>query len=133
MPRPLHFLKWPVIHCTEGWKGPRAFLDTRGKCRSHQDSNSGPSARSESLYRLCYLGHAGLLVAAERTPFWLESRGGLESSSFMYPVDIAVQLMLSRFVLKSLKNAKLYLYEIVYIIRLKMFDHLKKQEERGNI
>ena len=45
--------KRPVTHCTGGWVGPSAGLDT-GKSRPHRDSIPGPSSPYESLYRLNY-------------------------------------------------------------------------------
>ena len=43
-------------HCTGGWVGLGAGLDRCGKSRPHRDSIPGPSARSESLYRLSHPG-----------------------------------------------------------------------------
>ena len=34
----------PIMHCTGGWKGPRAGLDRYGKSRLHRDSIPGPSS-----------------------------------------------------------------------------------------
>ena len=57
-PRPGRFTprERPGIHCTGGWVGPKAGLDGCGKSRPHRDPIPGPSARSESLYRLRYPG-----------------------------------------------------------------------------
>ena len=44
----------PGTHCTGGWVGPRAGLDSCGKSRPHRDSIP---ARSQSLYRLSYRAH----------------------------------------------------------------------------
>jgi hypothetical protein len=43
-------------HCIGGWVGPRAGLDGCGKSRPRRDSIPDRPARSESLYRLSYLG-----------------------------------------------------------------------------
>jgi len=43
-------------HCIEGWVGPSAGLDVRGKSRPHRDSIPGRSSRRKSLYRLSYPG-----------------------------------------------------------------------------
>jgi hypothetical protein len=45
----------PGTHCRGGWMGP-TDLDRCGKSRPHRDSTPDRPARSESLYRLSYLG-----------------------------------------------------------------------------
>jgi hypothetical protein len=53
----------PGTHCTGGWVGPRAGLDTeaRGKILSPlpgiEPRSSGGPARSQTLYRLSYQAH----------------------------------------------------------------------------
>jgi len=42
----------PGTHCTGGWVGPRAGVHRCGKSSPHRDYISGPSACSQSLYRL---------------------------------------------------------------------------------
>ena len=49
----------PVTHCIGGWVGLAAGLDECRKSRPHRDSISGPSTRSESLYRLSYPAATG--------------------------------------------------------------------------
>jgi len=55
-PRPLYPRERPGTHCIGGWVGPRSGLDEWGKFRPHRDSTPDRPARSESLYRLTYLG-----------------------------------------------------------------------------
>jgi len=54
--RSLPMGKRPGTNCTGGWVGPRAGLDRCGKSRLHRDSIPNRPARSQSLYRLSYLG-----------------------------------------------------------------------------
>jgi hypothetical protein len=46
----------PGTHCTGGWVGPRASLDS-GKSRTTGIRSPVRPARSQSLYRLSYLAH----------------------------------------------------------------------------
>ena len=46
----------PGTHCIQCWVGPRAGLDGCVKSHLDRDSFPGHSARSDSLYRLSYLG-----------------------------------------------------------------------------
>jgi hypothetical protein len=55
-PRPLYPRERPGTHCRGGWVGPRAGLEVCEKPRPYRDSIPGPSARSQSLYRLGYPG-----------------------------------------------------------------------------
>jgi len=51
-PTALYPQERPGTHFTEGWVGPRASLDRRGKSRPHRDWISDRPAHSQSLYRL---------------------------------------------------------------------------------
>jgi hypothetical protein len=56
-PAALYPLERPRTHCTGGWVGPRAGLDSCGKSRPHRDSIPGVSSPNQSLYRLRYPTH----------------------------------------------------------------------------
>jgi hypothetical protein len=47
----------PGTHCTGGWVGPRASLDSCGKSRPHRVRSSDRPARCQFLYRLSYSAH----------------------------------------------------------------------------
>jgi hypothetical protein len=55
MPRSINPREGPGNHCG-GWVGPRASLDGCGKPRPHRFRSPLRLARSQSLYRLRYLG-----------------------------------------------------------------------------
>jgi hypothetical protein len=56
MPRALYPSGRPGTHCTGGWVDPSTGLGGGKNLAPHRVSISGPSARSESLYRLSYPG-----------------------------------------------------------------------------
>jgi hypothetical protein len=61
-PWPLYPRERPGTHCTGGWVGPRAGLDLYEKSRPHRDSIPNRPARSQSLYRLSYPAHIGIII-----------------------------------------------------------------------
>ena len=67
-PAALYPRERPGTHFTGGWVGPGAGLDGR-KISSPPGFDTGPSARSQSLYRLSYRVHFEMSYILELTGY----------------------------------------------------------------